>query len=63
MVQPEEVTDDLPAPVSAHGVADAPLALRTTRSPRGSFVANAISASALLAILAMGIAYVNAGMP
>lgn len=54
-----------PAPVAAveHTVDDGPLEWSPVRKEPARTIANIASAVVLLAILAMGTAYVNAGMP
>jgi len=57
------VTD--PAPVAAveHTAVEGPLEWSPVRKERARTIANLVSAVVLLAIVAMGIAYANAGMP
>jgi len=62
MVHPEEVTE-APVPSAEHAANDGPLVWSPARASRAHYVANITAAIALLAILAMGIAYANAGMP
>lgn len=57
------MTDPAPVPAVEHTADEGPLEWSPVRKERGSTIANLASAAVLLAILAMGIAYVNAGMP
>lgn len=54
-----------PAPVAAveHTAVEGPLEWSPVRKERARTIANLVSAVVLLAIVAMGIAYANAGMP
>ena len=54
---------EAPVPSAEHAANDGPLVWSPARASRAHYVANITAAIALLAILAMGIAYANAGMP
>ena len=54
---------EAPIPSAEHAANDGPLEWSPARASRAHYLANITAAIALLAILAMGIAYANAGMP